>query len=49
MTLANVNRFTKFFHRKVPGEEYSNKNFHLIWNVLLHYIVKFEHSKMWTA
>ena len=46
ITLANVDRFSKFFYlvicKKIFYIYIRHKDFHLTCNVLLHYLVKFE-------
>jgi len=39
--LADVDRFSKFFHQLIR-----NKYFNLTCNMLQHYLVKFENTKM---
>ena len=46
ITLANVDRFSKFFHQVIRKNILYHKNFHLACNMLLHYLVKVGNPKM---
>jgi len=45
ITLANANRFSKFFHQLIRILCILDKDFYLTCNMLLYYLVKFENSK----